>query len=46
MLGPRLVSLHNLTFMARLQRAMRAAILEDGFAAWRRGVLERYRTAW
>ena len=46
MLGPRLLSLHNLTFMARLVRAMRAAILEDRFAAWRRGVLDRYQTAW
>ena len=46
MLGPRLISLHNLTFMARLQRAMRAAILEDRFASWSRGALERYQTAW
>ena len=46
MLGPRLVSLHNLTFMARLTRAMRAAILEDRFTSWSRGVLDRYRTAW
>ncbi|HLN13298.1 MAG TPA: tRNA guanosine(34) transglycosylase Tgt [bacterium] len=46
MLGPRLVSLHNLTFMARLTRAMRAAILEDRFASWSRGVLDRYQTAW
>jgi len=46
MLGPRLLSLHNLTFMARLVRAMRAAILEDRFAAWCRGVLGRYQTAW
>lgn len=46
MLGPRLVSLHNLTFMARLARAMREAILEDRFAAWSGEVLTRYRTAW
>jgi queuine tRNA-ribosyltransferase len=46
MLGPRLVSLHNLTFMARLVRAMRDAILEDRFDAWSGEVLARYRTAW
>jgi queuine tRNA-ribosyltransferase len=46
MLGPRLVSLHNITFMARLVAAMRAAILEDRFAAWSAAVLARYRTAW
>jgi len=46
MLGPRLVSLHNLTFMARLGTAMRAAICEDRFAGWSRGALDRYRSAW
>jgi queuine tRNA-ribosyltransferase len=46
MLGPRLVSLHNLTFMARLGAAMRAAITSDRFEAWSREVLDRYRTAW
>jgi len=46
MLGPRLVSLHNLTFMARFSRAMRAAILEDRFPSWSRSVLDRYQTAW
>jgi queuine tRNA-ribosyltransferase len=46
MLGPRLVSLHNVTFMARLVAAMRTAILEDRFAAWCGRVLARYRTAW
>jgi queuine tRNA-ribosyltransferase len=46
MLGPRLVSLHNVTFMARLAAAMRAAILEDRFAEWSAGALARYRTAW
>jgi len=42
MLGPRLVSLHNLAFMARLEAAMRQAICEDRFGAWRREVLARY----
>jgi len=46
MLGPRLVSLHNVTFMARLAAAMRAAILEDRFAAWSAAALARYQTAW
>ncbi len=46
MLGPRLVSLHNLTFMARLQAQMRAAICEDRFEPWSREVLDRYATPW
>jgi queuine tRNA-ribosyltransferase len=46
MLGPRLVSLHNLTFMAGMVRAMRSAICEDRFDTWSREVLDRYRTAW
>jgi queuine tRNA-ribosyltransferase len=46
MLGPRLVSLHNITFMARLVTAMREAIFEDRFAAWSAAALARYKTAW
>ena len=46
MLGPRLVSLHNITFMARLIASARAAILEDRFAAWSAAALARYKTAW
>jgi queuine tRNA-ribosyltransferase len=46
MLGPRLVSLHNIAFMARLVAAMRTAILEDRFAAWSEAALARYKTAW
>jgi queuine tRNA-ribosyltransferase len=42
MLGPRLVSLHNLTFMGRLEAAMRAAICEDRFGPWSREMLARY----
>ncbi|HYM91773.1 MAG TPA: tRNA guanosine(34) transglycosylase Tgt [bacterium] len=42
MLGPRLVSLHNLAFMARLEAAMREAICEDRLGAWSREVLARY----
>jgi queuine tRNA-ribosyltransferase len=46
MLGPRLLSLHNLTFMARLARAARAAICTDRFDVWSRDMLDRYQTAW
>jgi tRNA-guanine family transglycosylase len=46
MLGARLVSLHNLTFMVRFVRAMREAILADGFGQWSRSALARYRTSW
>ena len=46
MLGPRLLSLHNITFMARLAAAMREAILEDRFTAWSAAVLARYKTTW
>jgi queuine tRNA-ribosyltransferase len=42
MLGPRLVSLHNLVFMGRLENQMRAAIREDRFAAWSRAAIARY----
>ena len=42
MLGPRLVSLHNLAFMGRLETAMRRAICEDRFEAWSREMLIRY----
>jgi queuine tRNA-ribosyltransferase len=42
MLGPRLVSLHNLAFMGRLVAAMRQAICEDRFGAWSRDALARY----
>jgi queuine tRNA-ribosyltransferase len=42
MLGPRLVSLHNLVFMGRLEEAIRQAICEDRFGAWSREMLARY----
>jgi queuine tRNA-ribosyltransferase len=42
MLGPRLVSLHNLVFMGRLEAAIRQAICEDRFGAWSRETLARY----
>ncbi len=42
MLGPRLISLHNLAFMGRLERQMRLAISEDRFGAWSREAIARY----
>jgi queuine tRNA-ribosyltransferase len=42
MLGPRLVSLHNLVFMGRLERQIRLAISEDRFGAWGREAIARY----
>ena len=45
MLGPRLLSLHNLVFMGRLAAAMRQAICEDRFGSWSRAVLAAYAAA-
>jgi len=45
MLGPRLVSLHNLAFMGRLASAMRTAIRRDRFRAWRGEMLTRYQAS-
>jgi len=42
MLGPRLVSLHNLVFMGRLLAAIRQAICEDRFGAFGREAVARY----
>jgi queuine tRNA-ribosyltransferase len=42
MLGPRLVSLHNLAFMGRLAAEMRGAICADRFGPWSRATLARY----
>lgn len=44
MLGPRLVSLHNLAYLARLTAGMRAAISEDGFGPWSHKTLAQ--TGW
>ena len=43
MLGPILVTLHNLTFFQRLMARMRSLIEADAFAAWARRELPRYR---
>jgi queuine tRNA-ribosyltransferase len=42
MLGPRLLSLHNVHFLVSLMRDARAAILGGTFEAWSRDWLERY----
>ena len=46
MLGPRLATYHNLAFLGRLMDEARAAVAEDAFEVWRRGVLTAYRTGW
>ncbi|MDH5492099.1 MAG: tRNA guanosine(34) transglycosylase Tgt [Myxococcales bacterium] len=43
MLGPRLLSLHNLSFYGALMRAARAAIAEDRYAAFARESAQRMR---
>ena len=43
MLGPRLASIHNLRFILRLMSAMRAAIADGRFAAFRQNFLAAYR---
>jgi queuine tRNA-ribosyltransferase len=42
MLGPRLLSMHNVHFLIALMRRARAAIVDGTFGAWSRGWLERY----
>jgi tRNA-guanine family transglycosylase len=42
MLGPRLLSLHNLAFYMRLLREARGAIAEGRFDAWRAAFSETY----
>jgi queuine tRNA-ribosyltransferase len=41
MLGPRLATLHSVTYFESLMREARKAILEDRFLDWKRSVLER-----
>lgn len=45
MLGPRLLSLHNVHFLAETMRAAREAIRKQVFEAWSRDWLDRYTTA-
>lgn len=42
MLGPRLLSVHNVHFLVALMRRARAAILDGSFDAWSRDWLARY----
>ena len=42
MLGPTLLSLHNLAFYLRLMREARGAIRDGGFAAFRAACLARW----
>lgn len=42
MLGPRLLTLHNLAFYMRLLESAREAIRKDRFSYWRTGWLSRY----
>jgi queuine tRNA-ribosyltransferase len=45
MLGPRLLSLHNVHFLVETMRAARAAIRAADFDAWSQSWLERYTSA-
>jgi queuine tRNA-ribosyltransferase len=42
MLGPRLATLHSLTFYLDLVREMRQSIVDRRFGTWRKHVLDRY----
>jgi queuine tRNA-ribosyltransferase len=42
MLGPRLLSLHNVHFLVAVMRAARAAIRAGTFSSWSRDWLDRY----
>ena len=44
MLGPRLASLHNITFYQRLMAEARKAIENNCFAQWKANFLQRYNT--
>ncbi|MCR4339919.1 MAG: tRNA guanosine(34) transglycosylase Tgt [Gemmatimonadaceae bacterium] len=44
MLGPRLLSLHNVHFLARLMRTARETIRDGTFDAWSRDWLQRHNT--
>jgi queuine tRNA-ribosyltransferase len=46
MLGPRLATYHNLSFLAQLMAAARSAIAAGRFEAWRKEMLGAYETSW
>ena len=41
-LAPRLATMHNIHFFARVVSSMREALMEDRFSEWRDGFLEHY----
>jgi queuine tRNA-ribosyltransferase len=43
MLGPRLATLHSVTYFQRVVKEARAAILEDRFSEWRKDLIQRHR---
>ena len=43
-LGPRLTSLHNITFYQRITREARKAISENNFISWKQNFLDNYNT--
>lgn len=45
LLGPRLATLHSLTFYMDVMRALREALAEDRFDGWSRDFLARFRAA-
>ncbi len=45
MLGPRLLSLHNVHFLIAMMRRARAAILDGTFGTWSRDWLARYHSS-
>ncbi len=44
MLGPRLLALHNVSFLVNLMRRAREALHDASFASWSQAWLDRYRT--
>jgi len=46
MLGPRLTTYHNLSFLSRLTEEIRGAIAEDSFEEWKEEFLRSYTTPW
>ncbi|MCP4725123.1 MAG: tRNA guanosine(34) transglycosylase Tgt [bacterium] len=43
MLGPRMASLHNISYYQRLMKAARDAIIEDRYSKWKNEFLEKYK---
>ena len=43
MLGPRLLALHNVSFLVNLMRRAREALHDGAFPSWSQAWLDRYR---